>query len=106
MMGMYEAGQKPNYEDSWYRLRGQLMTAEHFQETLEALIFAKPFKAFTIELNTGQRFEIDHPLATTARGGHAVFISPGGVLVFFDHESVNQIINAPAHSAPGKRRSK
>jgi len=82
------------------------MTAEHFQETLDALMSIRPFKPFTVELNTGQRIEIDHHLSVSARDGYAVFTAPGGVLVMFDHESVNQIINAPAHSAPGKRRSK
>lgn len=83
------------------------MTAEHFETTLETLMTRQPFKAFTIELNTGQRLEIDHPGATTWRKGFAIFISPGGVPIYFDHESVNQIIHSPAHSAPGgKRRSK
>lgn len=82
------------------------MTVEHFEETLDALVSRRPFKAFTIELNTGQRIEIDHPGATAWRDGAAIFRSPGGTLIFFDHESVNQIINAPAHSAPGKRRAK
>ena len=36
------------------------MTAEHFETTLDVLISARPFKPFTIELNTGQRIEIDH----------------------------------------------
>ena len=80
------------------------MTAEHFQETLDVLMSRQPFKPFTVELIGGQRFEIDHHLSVSARGGHAVFTSPGGPLVFFDHESVNQIINSPAHSAPGKKR--
>lgn len=82
------------------------MTAEHFDEALELLVLRRPFKAFTIELNTGQRIEIDHPGATTWRNGFAVFTSPGGPLIMFDHESVNQIIDVPAHAAPGKRRSK
>lgn len=82
------------------------MTADHFGETLDALVTRRPFRTFTIELNTGQRIEIDHPGATSWREGFAVFTAPGGMLVFFDHESVNQIINAPAHSAPGKRRPK
>ncbi len=82
------------------------MTADHFEETLDVLTSPRPFKPFTVELNTGQRIKIDHPRALSSRGGHAIFTSPGGVLVMFDHESVNQIINAPVHSAPGKRRSK
>jgi hypothetical protein len=63
-------------------------------------------KPFIVALNTGQRYEIDHPRATAYQDGAAVFLAPGGAPVFFDHDSVNQIINAPAHSAPGKRRSK
>jgi hypothetical protein len=86
--------------------KGRIMTAEHFDETLEALVLRRPFKTFTIELNTGQRIELDHPGATAWREGYAVFKSPGGVPIFFDHESVNQIIDAPSHSAPGKRRAK
>ena len=82
------------------------MTKDIFEETIETLVARRPFKPFTIELNTGQRIEIDHPGATTWRHGFNVFTSPGGPLLFFDHESVNQIINSPAHSAPGKRRSK
>ena len=82
------------------------MTAEHFQETLDVLLDVRPFKPFTVELNTGQRIEIDHPRAVSSRSGYAIFTSPGGVPIFFDHDGVNQIIHAPAHSAPGKRRAK
>ena len=83
------------------------MTAETFQTTLEALTTIPPFKPYTIELNTGQRLEIDHPGALLWKDAPiCVFRSPGGPLVFFDHEGVNQIINSPAHQAPGKRRSK
>ncbi len=82
------------------------MTADNFEETLDVLMPRQPFKPFTVELNTGQRIEIDHPRAVSSRGGFAVFTSPGGALIMFDHESVNQIINLPAHAAPGKRRAK
>ena len=82
------------------------MTAEHFDTTLEALMAMKPFQRFTIELNTGQRYEIGHPRAAAFQDGTAVLLAPGGVPVFFDHDSVNQIINDLARSAPGKRRSK
>jgi hypothetical protein len=82
------------------------MTAEHFEETLDVLMSLRPFKPFTIELNSGQRYEVDAPHSTAFKEGAAVLLAPGGVPVFFDHESVSQIINSPAHSAPGKRRSK
>jgi hypothetical protein len=86
--------------------KGKAMTAEHFEETLDVMMSIRPFKPFTVELNTGQRIEIDHPRAVSSRNGYAIFTSPGGTPIFFDHESVNQIIYSPAHSAPGKRRHK
>ncbi len=72
------------------------MTVDHFQETITALIDRKPFQLFTVELNTGEQIEIDHAHALVVRDGAAVFLGPGGVPHLFDHESVNQIIVAPA----------
>jgi hypothetical protein len=75
------------------------MTAENFQQILESMMSRSPFQVFTIELHGGRRFEIDHPRATVVRDGVAVFIAPGGVPVWFDHDSVNQIIAAPANTS-------
>lgn len=75
------------------------MTAEHFETIVDALMAIRPFKPFTIELNTGQRLEIDHPGAILWKDA-GIFKAPGGPLVFFDHDSVNQIVNTPAPSAP------
>jgi len=72
------------------------MTVEHFEETITALIERKPFRLFTVELNTGEQIEIDHSRALIVRDGVAVFLAPGGVPHFFDHESVNQIIVSAA----------
>lgn len=68
------------------------MTREHFDEMMTALIGRVPFRLFTVELNTGERIEIDHSRALVVRDGTAVFLGPGGVPHWFDHESVNQII--------------
>jgi hypothetical protein len=78
------------------------MTNESFDQTMQAFMARTPFKPFIIELNTGVRFEIDHPGATIWGPGTVttVFRSPGGTLIFYDHDSVNRIIDAPAHSAP------
>ena len=76
------------------------MTAENFDQILEGLRERKPFQVFTVELHGGQRFEVDHPRALVVRDGVAVFLAPGGVPVWFDHESVNQVIEAPASTAP------
>ncbi len=51
---------------------------------------------FTVELHGGRHFEVDHPLALVARDSVAVFLAPGGVPIWFDHDSVNEIIGAPA----------
>jgi hypothetical protein len=74
------------------------MTADNFTAVLDGLRQRKPFTVFTVELHVGKRFEVDHPGALVVRDGVAVYIAPGGVPIWFDHESVNQIIGAPASS--------
>lgn len=72
------------------------MTADNFASILDGLRQLQPFRVFTVELHGGRRFEVDHPGALVVRDGVAVFLAPGGVPIWFDHESVNQIIGAPA----------
>ncbi len=72
------------------------MTAGNFTSLLEGLRQRQPFRVFTVELHGGRRFEVDHPGALVVRDGVAVFLAPGGVPIWFDHESVNQIVGAPA----------
>ena len=76
------------------------MTAENFEGFLEAFVSRRPFKVFTVELHNGNRFEVDHPRAILWRDGFAIFASPGRVPIYFDHEGVVQIIDAPARDAP------
>ena len=83
----------------YHSQKGKHMTTENFRKVLLAMIRRRPFKPFTVELNTGFRIEIDHPEATVIREGVAIFIGPGFVPVYFDHESVTQIIDSPAHAA-------
>lgn len=68
------------------------MTSENFQNALETLRQRRPFRPFTVELVSGNRFEVDYPGALGSRDGVAIFIGPGGVPVLFDHESVSQFI--------------
>ncbi len=75
------------------------MTAENFERVLNALADRKPFQVFTVELHGGQRFEVDHARAMVVRDGVAVFIAPGGVPIWFDHDSVNQVVGAAASSS-------
>ena len=71
------------------------MTAETFDIVLRRLQDRRPYQPFTIELNTGERHEIDFPNAYPVRDGVLVFLAPGGAPVWFDHNCVNQIIGAP-----------
>ena len=70
------------------------MTAENFTTLLEGLRTTQPFRVFTVELNGGRKFEVDHPGALVSRDGVAVFLAPGGVPVWFDHESVLRVVGA------------
>jgi hypothetical protein len=74
------------------------MTSDNFDQVLEGLRQLQPFRVFTVELHGGRRFEVDHPGALVVRDGVAVFIAPGGIPIWFDHESVSQIIGASANT--------
>ncbi len=76
------------------------MTADNFDRVLNSLIQRQPFTVFTVELHGGQKFEVDYPRAIVVRDGVAVFLAPGGVPIWFDHNSVNQIIGFAANSEP------
>jgi hypothetical protein len=75
------------------------MTAENFDRVLQALRDQKPYYVFTVELHGGRRFEVDHPGALVVRDGVAVFLAPGGIPIWFDHDSVNQIVGASASTS-------
>lgn len=74
------------------------MTAENFDGVLRVLLDRRPFELFTVELNGGDRFEIDHPRSVVFREGVAVFIGPGKKIIWFDHDSVNKIIEGRVES--------
>ncbi len=76
------------------------MTADHFEGILDAMTSRQPFQVFTLELHGGSRYEIDHPAALPYRDGIAAFNLPGGIQVWIDHDSVNQIFDCPASDVP------
>jgi hypothetical protein len=69
-----------------------MMDRETFTTTIQAFQNRRPFKPFTVALVDGDRYEIDRPNILAVGEGIAILISPGGVPVFFDHESVSQVI--------------
>lgn len=76
------------------------MTLEHFERTLRAFQRRSPFRAFTVALVNGDRFQIDHPEALVLRDGVAVYVAAGGAPMLFDHEGVNQFIGEPLSKSP------
>ena len=71
------------------------MTTENFDLTLRAFQRRKPFQPFTVELVSGDRFQVDHPEALVFRDGVGIFVARGGVPTIFDHEGVSQFIGEP-----------
>src|SRR5207237_6396529 len=69
-----------------------LMAPENFENSLKALRQRQPFRPFTVELVSGDRFEVDFPDALVIRDGAAVYLAAGGIPVIFDHEGVSQVI--------------
>ncbi len=70
------------------------MTADNFDKVLDGLRQNQPFQVFTVELHGGRRFEVDHAGAMVVRDGVAVFLAPGGMPIWFDHERVLRIFGA------------
>lgn len=77
----------------------QVMQWDHLEAILNQHLARIPFRVFVVELHGGKRYEIDHPHSIAMKDGVAVFIALGGIPVWFDHESVVQVIDAPADSA-------
>lgn len=67
------------------------MEAKSFEKSLRSFQRRQPFQAFTVALINGDRFEVDHPEALIVRSGVAVYISPDGTPVLFDHQSISQL---------------
>lgn len=74
------------------------MTAENFHAILTSLQERRPYQIFRIELHNGQRFEVDDPYSFIHREGMGIYLAPGRIPVWFDHESVSQIFEAPANT--------
>ena len=74
------------------------MTVEHFEKALLTMLDRRPFKPFTVELNNGERFEIDQPEATVLRQGLAIFMAPGPEPIYFTYDGVAQIVDSPGSS--------
>jgi hypothetical protein len=68
------------------------MDVENFERTLRLFQRRAPFQAFTVELVSGEKFQVDHPEALVHRAGVAIYVSPTGVPTLFDHDGVCRVI--------------
>lgn len=83
------------------------MTAEQFENALQAFLAREPFRPFTISLRSGSRVEVDQQGAIAHRNGFVVHLSPEGVTSYFDHTSVVALSGGPDCDTPAivERRS-
>jgi len=82
------------------------MTADNFEKSLRAMVRRTPFRPFTVELVSGEQIKVEHPEALVHRAGVAVYFSPKGDLVLFDHEGVCQFIRQAPDKPNGKGRQR
>jgi hypothetical protein len=68
------------------------MDRDTFNGAIRAFKHRKPFQPFTVAMVNGDRVEVDHPDALAVRDGLALYVAPGTIPWFFDHEGVSQII--------------
>jgi hypothetical protein len=80
------------------------MTDDNFERSLQAFVRRRPFKSFTVELASGDRFTVDHPEALARRGPVAVYIDKGGNYTLFDSTLVTQLTDSPDNGARRPRR--
>jgi hypothetical protein len=76
------------------------MDRDKFATTLTVLKNRKPFGPFTLAMVNGDRLEVDYPDALALREGMALFLAPGGITVWLDHEGVSEIIGGLAGQSP------
>jgi hypothetical protein len=76
------------------------MDRDTFDVTLRTLKTSQPFRPFTVAMVNGDRLEVDDPDALAMRNGVALFVAPGRVPVWFDHEGVSQVIGELAGQSP------
>ncbi len=80
------------------------MKEANFRNGLEAFVCRRPFKPFTVELVSGDRFIVDHPEALALRGAVAVFINSEGRYTLFDSTGVSQLTEVTRNGGGATRR--
>ncbi len=74
------------------------MSPAEFDSLLNALDARVPFEGITVELQTGECFEIDVPRSTAFRNGVAVHLAAGCKPYCFNHTNVRRMDANPPQS--------
>lgn len=74
------------------------MAPDNFDAMMQQLLHRRPFQMFTVQLMTGEQFQVDHPDAVAFKAGAAVFIGPGKRFYWFDNNSVSHFIDQSAET--------
>ena len=68
------------------------METDAFDRGLRAFVRRVPFQPFTVELLSGDRFQVLHREALAFNNGVAMYMGIDGVPRIFDNQSVSQMI--------------
>jgi len=72
------------------------MTADIFDKALIELLDRKPFTAFVVELDNGERFEVMHANGVVLRDGKAFYVAPKFTsFQLFNNDNVVRFIPTP-----------
>ena len=71
------------------------MSPAEFDSLLNALDSRMPFEVITVELQTGESFQIDIPRSTAFRNGVAVHLAAGCKTHYFNHTNVRRMSANP-----------
>jgi hypothetical protein len=69
------------------------MTAENFYQAMIERLRRKPFRAFVVEVNDGQRVEIDRPNTVSIRAGTVACSTRDCFYVRLDCQDVVQFVD-------------
>jgi hypothetical protein len=72
------------------------MTRDEVARELERFASRRPFRPFSIELNSSTRFQLDVANSLTFRDRAGVALLPGGRRVIFEFDEVSRIIDDSA----------
>jgi hypothetical protein len=75
------------------------MTQETFENTLRTLMRRRPFFPFAVELDNGERIEVDAPNSVVWGGGTAGYLNADGEPYLFKCTQVRRFITQTADTA-------